>query len=112
MTLEEAIRIVCDAATLWDSDSEEMLKASQMVFALQNPAPVVVVLEGGRVRNSMTNANVVVHVIDYEVDGIPMEDLTEVPQSDGSMALAEVYDASVEPLDEPWTRFVEWWMEQ
>ena len=77
---------------------------------LADEAPtIVIIIEGGRVQNALSNAHVGVTVIDYERDGIPLEELTEVPQDDGSMSLAEVYDTNVVPLDDHWGGFMEWW---
>jgi len=110
MNLAKAIRMVADAATLYDPDSEEMLEAARMVFALaRDPLPVLVIHEGGCVRNALSNAPIAITVIDYDRDGVPLEELTEVPQDDGTMSLAIVEDTTVEPLDKHWANFAEWW---
>ena len=86
MNLAKAIRMVVDAATLYDPDSEEMLEAAQTVFALaRDPLPVLVILEGGRVRNVFTNVPAATIVVaDYDHDGVPDEDLVTVWQGKGN----------------------------
>jgi hypothetical protein len=57
------------------------------------------------VRNALSNAPIAITVIDYDRDGVALEDLTEVPQDDGTMSLAIVEDTTVEPLDKHWADF-------
>jgi hypothetical protein len=82
-----------------------------LMTAIEFPVaqPVLVINEGGRPRNALSDARIAITVIDYDRDGADMEELTEVPQDDGTMSLAIVQDINLEPLSDHWADFVDWW---
>lgn len=54
---------------------------------------VVIVLEGGMIQNALCNMPIDVYVIDYDTEGANKEDITKVPQDDGTTADALVHYA-------------------
>jgi hypothetical protein len=62
----------------------------------QRKPRMVIVLDGGLVQNILANFDVEVISIDYDIDGADEEDLTPVPQGDGSVSDAYVSAHGVE----------------
>ncbi len=65
--------------------------ANEIVKVAVAEAKVVIVVQGGLVQNVVTSEPCKVVIIDYDVDGTMDDELVNVPQNDGTVTLANVY---------------------
>lgn len=67
---------------------------------------VFVKVSGGRVQGTVSNMPLDVTVLDYDIDGCGDDELVDIPEADGEMCAAIVYDEA--PLvDEAYCEMIE-----
>lgn len=72
-------------------------------------ATIIIALDGGLVQSVITDKEVEVIVIDYDIDGLEEDELTLIPQGDGKMENAYVYQGEVLEVNPGLTNSLKFW---
>lgn len=113
-TVIYALQVLLEHPYLYNPINDEPLTADEIERLISNiidkeDPRVIIVCDGGLVQQVLADHGSFI-VVDYDTEGTEDEELTEVPQEDGTMEEAVVAVFSAEPLDERMSDFAEWFL--